>query len=262
MKLYQTQFSVELDMPHPVDTLQTVLIASTPRCGSHMLGHAMASTGVLGVPFEYANPANLAEWMHRLDTPTPRATLSALMTRRTGKNGVFAIKAHFSHCEGLGGPDAFLDFWPNLTVVHLWRDDVLRQAISYAVARQTGVWIAGQEAEQLDADYDPALIAACLDDISIQNAQWISAFDAAGINPISLRYEDMATDMQSIISRIARHVNVVPDGTAPTANILTARQSRTERTEDWIRRYVSDRRRRALNGSRLGKLVRRMGIAR
>jgi LPS sulfotransferase NodH len=262
MKLYQTQFSDDLDTPKPVKTQQTVLIASTPRCGSHMLGHAMASTGLLGVPFEYANPANMAEWMRRLGTTTPEATLYAIMRRRTGTNGVFAVKAHFSHCGQLGGPDAFLRFWPRLTVVHLWRGDVLRQAISYAVAKQTGVWIDGQEAEQDDATYDTGLIAECLDDISIQNASWISAFRAAGISPISMRYEDLVSNAEGAVTRIARHMKVLSDGAASRVAVSTVRQSRTERTEDWIRRYATDRRRRTAPGCGLGNLVRRMGIAR
>jgi trehalose 2-sulfotransferase len=262
MKLYQTQFSPELDKPQAVATVKTVLIASTPCCGSHMLGHAMASTGLLGVPFEYANPANLAEWMHRLGTTTAEATFKALMARRTGSNGVFAIKAHFSHCESLGGPAAFLDFWPNLKVVHLCRGDVLRQAISYAVARQTGVWIEGQEAERDDADYDPGLIAECLDDISVQNACWISAFTAAGIAPMSLRYEDVIADVHATVTRIARHMDVIGVGDTTNVSIATTRQARAGRTEDWIRRYAAQRRPSSGQGNGLGRLARLMRIAR
>ncbi|MGL4237186.1 hypothetical protein [Tabrizicola sp.] len=54
MILYQKQFSDELDQPPVLWPQTTVLIASTPRCGSHMLGHAMAGTGLLGVAISYA----------------------------------------------------------------------------------------------------------------------------------------------------------------------------------------------------------------
>jgi trehalose 2-sulfotransferase len=242
MKLYQRQFSDTLDTSFSSQPKCTVLIASTPRCGSHMLGHAMASTGLLGVPFEYANPANLAEWADRLGTVSPDDTLRAVMARRTTANGVFAIKAHFSHCESLGGPSRFLKFWPNLKVVHLRRADVLRQAISYAVARQTGVWIAGQEAESDVADYDPQVIAECLDDIAVQNASWVSAFASAGLTPISIQYESTVDDMAAVVTRCARLVGVIGADDVANVTIATARQARSDRTEDWIRRYAADRR--------------------
>jgi trehalose 2-sulfotransferase len=242
MKLYQQQFSDDLDQPPAAEPARTILIASTPRCGSHMLGHAMASTGLLGVPFEYANPANLAEWMQRLGTASPQETFKALMTRRTTANGTFAIKAHYSHCESLGGPDRFLDFWPNLKVVHICRADVLRQAISYAIARQTGVWISGQEAEQDHADCDPGLIAECLDDIAVQNARWISAFAKAGITPLSIRYEDAADNLEATVTEVARHAGVIGADDIAVVTTTTTRQGQSRRTEDWIDLYAARKR--------------------
>jgi trehalose 2-sulfotransferase len=256
MNLYQTQFSDDLDGQLSTRPKATILIASTPRCGSHMLGHAMASTGLLGVPFEYANPANLAEWMSRLGTTSSKPTFDALMERRTTMNGIFAIKAHFTHCESMGGAQQFLDFWPHLTVVHLCRADLLRQAISYAIARQTGVWITGQEAVRDDANYDAGLIAECLEDIAVQNALWISAFAAAGITPLSLHYEDVATDVTAAVTRIAQHVGVI--GPHDTASVVTTttRQGRAARTEDWISRFATKRRSTRLQGFGLGRLTR------
>lgn len=256
MHLYEKQFSGDLDQPRSAGPTCTVLIASTPRCGSHMLGHAMTGTGVLGVPFEYTNPANLAEWSRRLATVSPKETIRTLMTRRTTANGVFAIKAHFSHCESLGSAAEFLDFWPNLKVVHLCRPDVLRQAISYAVARQTGVWIAGQEAEQDHADCDPQLIAECLDDIAVQNARWISAFAAAGITPLSVRYEDAIDNLQALVTGVARHVGAPGTEDLPKVTATTRRQGISARTEDWVRRYAEEKRRTRWQASWFGRITR------
>jgi trehalose 2-sulfotransferase len=255
MKLYHKQFAEDLDQPVLSLPATTVLIASTPRCGSHMLGHALASTGLMGVPFEYANPANLAEWARRLGTASSEATLQAVMQRRTTPNGIFAIKAHYSHCKTLGGAARFLAHWPNLKVVQLCRTDLLRQAISYAVARQTGVWIDGQEAEQDQAGYDPRLIAECLDDIAMQNARWISAFAAAGITPLTVSYGDAVDDLAGTVSRIARHVGVIGAERTLDVTATTARQGQSGRSEDWIRRYDADRRRTGSQGFGIGRLL-------
>lgn len=216
-----------------------------------MLGHAMASTGLLGVPFEYANPANLSEWARRLATATPEATLAAVMKRRTTANGVFAIKAHYSHCASLGDAQAFLRFWPKLKVVHLCRADVLRQAISYAIARQTGVWISGQEAEQDKATCDPRLIAECLDDIAVQNARWVSAFTEAGIKPLTVHYGDAVENLQAVVTEIVRHIGMIGSDGVARVTATTRWQGQPERTEDWIRTYAEKHRPRRWLGSRL-----------
>ena len=44
--------------------------------------------------------------------------------------------------------------------------------------KQTGVWIDGQEAMSLRAEYNADLVAACLADVAIQNARWRQAFAA------------------------------------------------------------------------------------
>ncbi|MGL5008667.1 MAG: Stf0 family sulfotransferase, partial [Paracoccaceae bacterium] len=155
------------------------------------------------------------------------------------------------------GAAQFLKFWPNLTVVHLCRADVLRQAISYAVARQTGVWITGQEAEQNSADYDPKLIAEGLDDIALQNAGWNSAFAAAGITPLSLRYEDVQENIAAAVADVARHAGVTGSEDIPDVTQATTRQGNAARTEDWINRYAAERRRAVSGGGRgLGRLAR------
>ena len=240
MNLYEGQFSEELDQPQGTAPIRNVLIASTPRCGSHMLGHAMTDTGLLGIPMEYCNPGNMKEWRTRLKTTTPQETLAAIRARRTTPNGIFADRAHFDHCAPMGGPEALFDLLPG--VIHLRRADVLRQAISFAVAWQTGVWITGQEAVSDAAVYDAGLIRSCLNDIAIQNANWVSTFAAAGIVPLNVFYESTAQDLDRDITAIARFVGAIGDGDTLKARPRTRKQSLNQRTEDWIRRYRDDQR--------------------
>lgn len=237
MNLFQPQFSEDLDLPEtPVGKI--VLVASTPRSGSHMLGHAMAASGVLGVPYEYLNPANLAEWRGRLGTSSPTETLHALFKRRTTPNGVFALKAHFDHSHALGGPLPLFAALPGLSVVHIRRGDVLRQAISYAIARQTGVWIAGQEGVNDEARFDAALIDRCLTDIAVQNARWDAAFRAAGLRSLPLFYEDIVGDLSGTVQRIADHADVAFDPASVDIAPCTERQSKASRTDAWVERYA------------------------
>lgn len=239
MNLYQAQFGEDLDSP-PTPVRRTVLIASTPRCGSHLLGHAMSRTNRLGVPFEYLNPANLAEWSRRLGGQGPAETLTQIMARRTTPNGIFGLKAHYEHCSVLGGPSALFAALPNLVVVHLRRADVMRQAVSYAIARQTGVWISGQEATSGQARFDADLIRACLDDIAVQNAHWSSAFSRAAIEPLNLYYEDLSRDVSGAVTKVGRFAHVLTEGQSVKVDATTTKQSHGDRTERWIDRYASE----------------------
>lgn len=253
MNLYEAQFASALDVADAPAPLRSVLLASSPRCGSHMIGHAMAGTGHLGVPFEYLNPANLAEWRTRLGTVSASGTLKSIMARRTTANGVFAIKAHFNHAAELGGVPALLASLPNVSVVHLRRADVLRQAVSYAIARQTGVWITGQTATSATATYDADLIADCLDDIVVQNARWTSAFEDVGIRPLNLYYEDASLDLGSAIRAIARVLGVDERLATVPESAVTRRQGGDARTEAWVRAYAQDRRTKASTVLRVGR---------
>ncbi|MEM1274449.1 MAG: Stf0 family sulfotransferase [Pseudomonadota bacterium] len=257
MNLYESQFDRKHDVARVGDPVTTVLIASTPRCGSHMIGHAMAATGRLGVPFEYANRANMVEWMRRLGTDTPRATLDAIMQRRTSPNRVFGIKAHFEQIAVFGSIDAFLAALPGLRVVHLRRADILRQAVSYAFAKQTGVWIAGQEATRPKAEFDYGLIERCLTDIAIQNAQWSSAFRDRKLDVLEITYETAVLDVAVAVDRIAAFCGVLDPGQTLNAPVSTSKQSNRSRTEDWIERFVEQSQRRPALLARIGGAARR-----
>lgn len=243
MNLYESQFLDIHDQPAPQSKVRAILIASTPRCGSHMVGHAMTRTGSLGVPFEYCNRANMAEWMRRLDKDTPVAALTALMARRTTPNGIFGIKCHFEHGAALGGADKLIAALPNPRIVHLRRADVLRQAISFAVARQTGVWIDGQIATSDTAEYDRDLIVDCLEEIVIQNALWTSLFQRLNLQPLELTYEEAVGDIGAVITSIARFAGVVAPDQCVSGEAQTKRQSRNGRTNEWVERFSKDRQR-------------------
>jgi len=45
-KLYEQQFSLQNNFEKGVDIRKTLVIASTPRCGSHFLGHAASNRAI------------------------------------------------------------------------------------------------------------------------------------------------------------------------------------------------------------------------
>jgi LPS sulfotransferase NodH len=246
MALYLSQFDPALDANSGREPVTTLVIASTPRSGSHMLGHALGSLGLFPTPFEYCNRYNLPEWERRLGLSGERPVLAEIMRRRTGANGVFALKMHHAQCETLGGFKGVLSFFPNPRFVYLRRADVLRQAISHTIASQTGVWIEGQEGDEAKARYDWIAIARSLRMIALQNARWQSDFARNGITPLYLDFDRVQADLPNELARILSFLGLAHDAADLPRSAPTRSQGVSSRTEEWIQRFAEDSER-ALN---------------
>lgn len=241
MHLYDKQFDEQLHIERagnpPAPPTRTIVIASTPRSGSHMLGHIMAATNAMGVPFEYANPANLAEWKRIFGTQDTIAVMNKLMEMRTTENGVFTIKLHYSHVRELGGYDRIFDIFPNPCFIKIVRGDVLRQAISMTIAQQTGVWISGQQGNGEQASYDYEQICRNLRDIAIQVANWETGIRARNALAMTLDYSQVLGNVGKTVQEIADFAGIATYD--PVDAPKTKKQS-TSSADEWITRFVED----------------------
>ncbi|EBA11541.1 Stf0 family sulfotransferase [Roseobacter sp. CCS2] len=232
---WQRQFDAAYDFPTtPVTT--KVAFCTTPRCGSHFLGHRLHGTGAFGYPLEYLNPGNWHVWEKRAG-PTP--PLDYIKSVRTGPNGVFSVKLHHEHLAAfLKQEVAPLDY----KFIHLQRRDLMKQAISFARAQQTGAWISDMP-EKAAGSYDWSLITDKMDAISRGNADWQSFLSSMGIQPLQLYYEDVVADASAAIAQIADYLGVAMDSVVTTATTFTPQQQKkTAQAADWLSRYQSDSR--------------------
>ncbi|WP_158585685.1 Stf0 family sulfotransferase [Pseudooceanicola sediminis] len=236
---YEDQFSPEYDIADAPAPERTIIIASTPRSGSHMLGHAMTATDAMGRPFEYSPPQNAEEWQRRLGQPDMKSALREIMKRRTTRNGVFAAKLHYEHLSLFGGLQAALDFFPNPVVVRVVRADLLRQAISLCVARQTGVWISSMTGNGKTPVYDYEAIRAEVERVALHNALWDSELAAAGVPALTVEFEASRTDTANVLRRIADFAGIDLAEAAIPDQPRTRKQS-GGLAEKWIEAYRED----------------------
>lgn len=239
MNLYDDQFSESHDFPRVEKPSKVLVIASTGRCGSHMLGHALYETGKFGFPLEYANPDNLSEWKRRLGIDDVREVLAEIQRRRTSPNGVFGIKIHYLHIQELGGFDGLTALFPEARYVLLSRKDVLRQAVSLALAIQTGVWIAGQKPFNENPEYDHAQIDKCLRDTIRDNASWRYLLSASGCVYREMDFDQVRKDLGASIQEIAGFLGVEVDPGDIPEGLVTERQS-SGRNAEWAERFTAE----------------------
>jgi LPS sulfotransferase NodH len=273
INLAEEQFSEARDFPEWKGGSKVLIIASTPRCGSHMLGHALHATGCFGFPLEYAQPGNLMRWRKRLGTKGLEETLHGIRRLRTSPNGVFGIKIHYGHLREFGGFARVKALFPDAYYVLLTREDALKQAVSYEIASQTGVWISGQKTETKPR-YDFERIDRRLRQTVRDNAAWRYVLAANGCRVLQMNYGAAASDLPGAVLEVARFMGVeVPPGKIPTRS-ATQRQESPLNAE-WAKRYLEEGGRRDLwnrgftlarlrrgVGGRLKRLVKRLGALR
>ncbi|WP_213999938.1 Stf0 family sulfotransferase [Arsukibacterium sp.] len=237
MNLYEDQFLEEHDFPTVDKASKTLIIASTARCGSHMLGHALYKTDSFGFPLEYANPANLRRWKERFGIKDVDKLMLQIKRHRTSENGLFSIKIHYNHIKQFGSFTNLMNIFPDAHYVLLSRHDVLEQAVSLAIANQTGVWISGQKPVNENPVYNAIQINHCLRQTILNNASWRYILAASGVNYIEMDFSQIKHHLVSSISTIARFVETEVKH-FPTEQ-ATEKQS-NNLNKEWTRRFLED----------------------
>ena len=182
-------------------------ICSSPRSGSTFLAYLLLSTGVLGLP---------SEWLRGDDGPAssryetypsdPKAQLAFVLRDGVTPNGVYGLKMFPEHFDTTT-ESRWTEALPRLHYVDLVRRDLLGQAVSLSIARQTdsyGVWTP----ECREPVYDRDHIRRCLHFIALGEARWRLFYAANDIRPLQLVYEEVTADPQGAVDNVARLLGV------------------------------------------------------
>lgn len=242
MRYSEPQLSSELlDQPLFSGTPLKVFICSTARSGSYLLCRYMVNAG-LGVPHEYFNPIIMRQIAPRLGLEqvsqlkwrprspwndfffgkTARGTemsflgdyLRALVPRRC-QSGVFAAKIHFDHYLKVLDNQTGCELLNGGLFIHLYREDLLAQAVSTHFANLTGRWGIDDTVTTVPAShpnfFDVELINRHVEQIAEQNRGWRVFFGRNGLSILSMSYERLCADPFGFVVLIARRLGLDPD---------------------------------------------------
>ena len=211
-----------------------------------MLGDLLADTGLVGRADEYFGEAFRQEIVPGLSRRGFDHYLVEC-TRHARGTGVLGIKLHWDQVEvflyllrlrrGLGGltdREVIEAVFPAPSLVWMTREDTLAQAVSWWKAITTGKWTDGQPvAGEPRFDFDG--IAARVRRIEEHTEWWRRWFEANGVEPLHLTYEELAADPTAAARRVlgllgvaVPHDFAVAPGTEKQADAVN---------EDWVRRY-------------------------
>jgi len=239
------------------------MLASAPRTGSTWLGRMLAAEGDVGQPKEWLNGMQMRDLQARfapsrasrafaaclgprtapllLWAPWTDAALHGYLERvravRTSPTGWFAIKLHGHHrrrwFEDAGR--RFEDYFSPACIVRVRRRDRLAQAVSWARAMQSGVWVSEQVGHRAPS-YDAGRIARCLRAIARDEDDWQDWLDARpGHRRCVVDYEDLVADPMRVVSDLRAALGVAPVS-APPAEVGMRRQA-DALSAQWIERF-------------------------
>jgi len=122
--------------------------------------------------------------------------------------------------------------------LHLFREDVVAQAVSRLRAEQTGVWFETDESRgspEQEPHYDRDAISRFVHEIEDHNTAWADWFTSVGVAPLALRYEDLALDPTGVTERLLDSLGLQPP--PDPAIVIRHRRLANDLNGQWAARY-------------------------
>ncbi|MEJ6403068.1 Stf0 family sulfotransferase [Yoonia sp. 2307UL14-13] len=239
------------------------LICTMPRSGSTLLCDLLKQTKTAGKPDSFFRPQSMADFAARWDVPAQtletfdHSYLGTALDRGTAGTGCFGMRIMWNNIPGLITrldqlfPQTTTDqgrlqtaFGP-LQFIHLFRRDKVAEAVSYAIAEQSGLWHRNADGTELERVappaepvYDAAHIHRTYRIVTEGGEAWLRWFETHQITPFALAYEDLACDPVRQLHRVLQFLGRDPskaDGVVPgTARLADGRNA------EWVARFRAE----------------------
>lgn len=219
------------------------VIFITGRCGSTLLTHLIAESGLAGDPDEFFNEECIVDLARELHTRDFAAYFRAVV-RHTVTNRRFGFEIDPLRFQQLRELVSFPDIFAPRRTAFFWmtRRDIVRQGWSFAKAKKTGLWhhFADGSEKRLHAPiHDPG--GETIDDaewwreiILVLKGERIMEdfFAAAHIAPHRLDYEMLVADRRRTVVGVLQALSCRPDDISRHLGPLTDHTERN-RYGDW-----------------------------
>lgn len=213
------------------------LVAAPARSGSTLLAHILRRTHMLGRPKEFFNRS----WMQQmLGGELPSATACFRYASENGRthNGCLGIKFIGTQLQFAANTSAFEEWLPQRNWIRLRRRDVIGQAVSHAIAKQTGAWSSLKEGKS-EPTYQFEQILESLE-IAFQEDAFLSVYFALhNENVVELVYEDFQDNHQNAVDTVCKYFKLrVPDiSKRPPPGV---KRQRTHINQEWRERFLDE----------------------
>ena len=202
------------------------MICGTPRCGSTFLCEALRNTGIAGLPDEYFfwdfEPRYYREW----GVSCYEEYLNRAIQLSTTSNGVLGLKIMMIYFHDvvnklrnlpayenreITAPELMASVFPNLHYVWSTRRNKVRQAVSWWIAHQSGIWIWDGEEKpgpSKEPEFNFKAIDYLVQLIVMHEAAWQEYFSDCNTTPFVVIYEDFVKSYEETALQILSFLNI------------------------------------------------------
>lgn len=232
---------MSLDTMNTLPTIMTTAsywICFTPRSGSEFISDLLRRTGKAGNPDELF-------WVHRdilfekiITYDELFRCVHRIVAAGSSENGIFSVKIATDHVPSLKDYYALTSPLPKCVLVS--RRDKVRQAVSWAMAKQTNVWWqSSADASEVEVEYRREEIEALIGHISKEEARWEAFFSSMGIQPLRIWYEEFIQQPQHALRDVLDFIGVSAVECDALPEPALVRQANGV-SESWVRRYRAE----------------------
>lgn len=254
---------------------KSYLVLATQRSGSTLLVESLRATGVAGNPQEFFQflpntgmPPQPREWFAGVDdesilrlldplhpgtpdTATPAAWQERIRGSGRTPNGVWGGKlmwnqtallqqraAHLADGTGDGLRAVIRDVIGSEPVyIHVYRPDVVSQAVSFWRAAQTQAWQGHVDpGRDSQACYHAGAIAHVVENLRCQENSWRAWFDEENITPLDIAYPVLWRNLTAVVAAVLEALGQDRELAPPP---MLKRQA-DHRSDEWVERYRAE----------------------
>ena len=246
--------------------LTAYLVCMVQRCGSNALCEALSRTGVAGRPTEYFTPPfpdaealghtmagfEHSSWAREHGAASLQEFISVVVREGSTPNGVFGAKVPWNaldallaklrelpNCATLTPFELFSTALGPARFVRIQRRDHIRQAVSWAIAAQTGLYSSHEAASRRpmrQPAFDFDLVHGLLREIEKGERGWDAFFESSGSEPLRLFYEELDQDIEGTVRGVLDWIGV-PAVSEIDLSRLRYRRQTSSVNEEWVQRY-------------------------
>lgn len=215
-----------------------LFLCFTNRCGSNFLAELLSSTKKLNRGDEVYNAGTITDNSkdHRLASP---CAFVERVVNNLAKSQTFVSKVAVEQLAILTEIGLLDEILGQSHFVMLRRSDVLRQAISLALALKTDKWSSTQSNAKADKEirFDHQLVTSIIQYLVSQNNLFDLFFAENGLAPLYITYEALMQHSQHYVDQISALLQVGP--LQVDMSDLTLKRQSNQLNEEWRQRYLS-----------------------
>jgi LPS sulfotransferase NodH len=250
--------------------VKSYLLCTLPRSGSWLLADLLEQTDLAGRPEEYFRSDHRVQWSKEWGIPVKAPYsdyVAAALEHATTDNGVFGVKLHWYQFEWFtnelrslpgGNPDtpdeAVVEKWlPEPHYIYLYRDDTVRQAISYYRATYSDRWFHLAEEDEdtsgrgrfirpipMPAEPDWGHVRYLENAVLDHDRKWTEFFNRSGVVPLEICYEEMAASYEKTVQDVFGFLGI-PLGQDLKLPEPRLKKQADEETERLVEQYLVHR---------------------